>query len=576
MTPFQPTPDTVPQPDAFRWPRSQATQTCHDFHDPQRPPTSQRQFAQQAGVPRSTLQYWEQQRRHPDLEPELVAFCESPTGLRFLQGLVTALHLVYHQAGHAGLRPLSDFLRLTQLDHFVAPSYGSQQTFAVGLRDQLIAYAAAESPRLAADMAPKDITLCADENFHGAQVCLVAIEPVSGFLLVEEYHDHRDGATWTAAIQQAVAELPVTVVQLTSDQARGLLACARDGLEAHHSPDLFHNQQELTKSFSLALQRQVEAAEQVGEQRQQQTQAAQRALHEYQRGPRRPGRPPDFASDFYWSKRWEEQAAATVTACRARQEQAHAAVRGFGDAYHPFDASSGRPVAAAVVEQRLTASLDALQAVATAAALGERSQEAVRRVRGWLGRLVATIAWFWGRVQESVEGLGLSAAAERVVFEQLLPGLYWQQAAERGRDAEQRQQRQALARRLLEAAWSPASPLRALSAAEQEQVRRVAAQVGTLFQRSSSCVEGRNGRLSLCHHGQGALSGPRLQALTVVHNYLMERADGTTAAERFFGSKPLDLFAWLLARLPEIPRPACGATRERKRPAEAIPTRPNP
>jgi hypothetical protein len=576
MTPSQTNPDVPPRPDAFRWPRSQATQTCHDFHDPQRPPTSQRQFAQQAGVPRSTFQYWEQQRRHPDLEPELVAFCESPAGLRFLRRLVTALHLVYHQAGHAGLRPLGSFLRLTQLDHFVAPSYGSQQAFAVQLRDQLIAYGAAERPRLAADMTPQDVTLCADENFHGAQACLVAIEPVSNFLLVEAYHDRRDGATWTTAIQQGVVGLPVTVVQLTSDQARGLLACARDGLEAQHSPDLFHNQRELTQRFSLPLQRQVDAAEQNEERRRQQTQEVQRVQEQYQRGPRPPGRPPDFAGDLYWSKRWQEQAAAAVTACRARQEQARAAVREFGDAYHPFDATSGRPVPAAEVGQRLAASLDTLQAVATAAELGERSQEAVLRVRGWLGRLVATVAWFWGRVQEWVEGLGLSAAAQRVVSEQLLPGLYWQQAAERGRDAEQRQQRRTLAQRLLEAAWSKASPLTALPAAEQEQVRRVAAQVGALFQRSSSCVEGRNGRLSLCHHGQGALSGPRLQALTVVHNYLVERADGTTAAERFFGSKPHDLFGWLLQRLPEIPRPARGASRKQKRPAEAAPPRPNP
>ena len=75
-------------------------------------------------------------------------------------------------------------------------------------------------------------------------------------------------------------------------------------------------------------------------------------------------------------------------------------------------------------------------------------------------------------------------------------------------------------------------------------------------QTSSSCVEGRNGRLSLYHHGQGPLHKERLQALTVWHNYGCERWDGTTAAERFFGSKPRPLFEWLLERMPELPRPA--------------------
>ena len=51
-------------------------------------------------------------------------------------------------------------------------------------------------------------------------------------------------------------------------------------------------------------------------------------------------------------------------------------------------------------------------------------------------------------------------------------------------------------------------------------------------------------------------TGVLLAALTVLHNYFSRRADGTTAAERFFGQKPDDLFGWLLQRLPELPRPA--------------------
>ena len=49
-----------------------------------------------------------------------------------------------------------------------------------------------------------------------------------------------------------------------------------------------------------------------------------------------------------------------------------------------------------------------------------------------------------------------------------------------------------------------------------------------------------------------------------IHNYLVVRPDGTTAAERFFGQKPRDLFDWLLQRLPDLPRPA--SKRPRKEP----------
>jgi len=61
---------------------------------------------------------------------------------------------------------------------------------------------------------------------------------------------------------------------------------------------------------------------------------------------------------------------------------------------------------------------------------------------------------------------------------------------------------------------------------DQEAVKRVSNEVVGLFARSSSCVAGRNGRLSLFHHGQTRLSAGRLKALTVIHNYLSERADG--------------------------------------------------
>ena len=52
-----------------------------------------------------------------------------------------------------------------------------------------------------------------------------------------------------------------------------------------------------------------------------------------------------------------------------------------------------------------------------------------------------------------------------------------------------------------------------------------------------------------------SLTPSKLQALRVIHNYVIRRPDGATAAERFFGSKPRDLFEWLLEQLPMPVRP---------------------
>ena len=76
-------------------------------------------------------------------------------------------------------------------------------------------------------------------------------------------------------------------------------------------------------------------------------------------------------------------------------------------------------------------------------------------------------------------------------------------------------------------------------------------------------MEGRNGRLSLQQHGHSRVSERRLKALTVIHNYMVKRADGTTAAQRFFGQGHKDVFSWLLDRMPDLPRPA----QQRRKPA---------
>ena len=107
--------------------------------------------------------------------------------------------------------------------------------------------------------------------------------------------------------------------------------------------------------------------------------------------------------------------------------------------------------------------------------------------------------------------------------------------------------------------------LAGLDPKDRAEILRVAEDCAGLFQRSSSCVEGRNGQLSLRHHSLHRLSNRKLKAQTVVHNFFIKRRDGTTAAERFFGAAPKDLFEVLLEKVDLPGRPA------RKRPANKEP-----
>lgn len=555
MTPSQTTPAPGRRQDFSRWPHDQIARAFDHFSDPDCD-SSQRQYARQHGIPRSTLGFHLRREAPDGVDPELAAFLRSSSGRRFLRRILLALFLVFAFRAAAGLRMLGLFLRYCQLDRFVASSVGALHDLAGSIQDDLLAYAREERVRLAEGVPRRDIAVIPDEHFHGDNPCLVAIEPVSNFILVERYGERRDAQTWTDAINAATAELPVTVRLVSSDQARGLIACARTGLGAEHLPELFHGQRDLARPFMGPLGRQKEAAEKDLQHAKGMTEYWQKEKEKAEAGPPRPGRPVDFD----WRIRsWQADTQRSQTRVRAsedRLEQARQGVRGIADDYHPFDGQTGQPVSAGQMEERLRQRMQSLQEVAEQGQLPARANEAVEGGRTWVVTLVAVLGWFWSMARRRIAELDLPEEAERMAEEKLLAGLYWEQAARRGRTAEERKQKEELAGRLLEEARAKDSGLGRMPEEGRREVERVAREVVGLFARSSSCVEGRNGRLSLFHHGQCRLSASRLAALTVVHNYVSERADGTTAAERFFGKKPRDAFSWLLQRMPELPRPA--------------------
>jgi hypothetical protein len=217
---------------------------------------SRRQVARRLGVPDSSFRYCLRTHDHRCQESRgpaaLVRLLEPPEGLAFLHRLLAAIHLVFVQANDCGLRNVGWFLRLTGLDEFLPSSYGAQQAFARQIETLLAEYGREEDQRLAAQMPPREISLCEDETFH-PQICLVAIEPVSNFLLLEQYAPHPDTATWTQCLDERLAGWSVTVCQVTSDEAKAQIAHAEQALGAHHSPDLFHVQQDLVQATSLAL-----------------------------------------------------------------------------------------------------------------------------------------------------------------------------------------------------------------------------------------------------------------------------------------------------------------------------------
>jgi hypothetical protein len=526
-----------------------------EFEAAQSSGTSQRAFAKEQGVPRTTLQHWLARKAGLDADPALIAFFESPVGLAFLHRLVVALLLVFCQLGPCGIRLVCQFLKLSGLSAFVASAYGSQQAVASAMEREIVAFGEQERARLRAGMAPTVISVAEDETFH-PEICLVAIDLKSDFILVEGYHAQRDAATWDAAVAEATADLPVTIVQSVSDEAAGIVAHVEQSLGAHHAPDLFHVQHELGKATALPLAAQTTQPKTDLERAEAATAKLEARRDDYDSGKRPPGRRPDFEKRIAVARAAQAQARAVWEAACARCQTVRDAIRALGEIYHPYDLASGEirsPEAARAAFDTQFANIDT---VATAAKLGAACLKRIDKARRVVPKMVATLAFYHSTVNTTVAALALPPEAAYVVLHLLIPAFYLQRVAGKARTAAERAAHQALADSLMARARAPDGPLASLAPALLDRVLRVAADCAALFHRASSCVEGRNGQLALRYHCLHRLSTRKLAALTTLHNYFIRRQDGTTAAERFFGAPPADLFQYLLDHLNVPARPA--------------------
>lgn len=525
---------------------------------------TQRQTAADCGVARSTLQEWCRRSAAGAAPAALAAFVETPEGVRWLQQVVAAAHFTITLLGGAGVRIVCQFLELSGLSAFVGTSYGSQQALNVALEQAVVDSACAQRAALAAGMAPRRVTVCEDETFH-PQICLVCIEPVSNFILLEQYAADRTAATWTQALAAACAGLSVEVIQGTSDAAKALRRHVEVDQHAQHSPDLFHVQHDVSKATSLHLARQVRQCAAAVDRARARWEAERAAEQAYaQQWPRPCGRPPAFAARIQAALNDLIQAEADHAQAQARQTEARDLVRTLGTLYHPYELEHGQVQPVEQLASRLADVWTRLRAITEAADLPTRAREQLAKAERMTTPLLATLAFFFATIQATIDALALPPALEQALFVHLIPALYLERAAARSPRAAVRRRLRALSTQLLAPLRQPDHPLQALPSAERQRLEQMAGDCADLFQRSSSCVEGRNGQLALHHHGRHRLSDRKLAALTAVHNFYLRRPDGTTAAQRLFGRAHEALFAQVLTRMPPPPRPA----RRRPRPPQ--------
>jgi hypothetical protein len=231
----------------------------------------------------------------------------------------------------------------------------------------------------------KVLPVTQDATFPGG-LCLVTMEPVSNDILVEQPAEARDHDTWNARMAGALAPLKCQILQSTSDEAPGLLAYGASHLGMHHSPDLCHVQQELSKAVSAPLGTKQRAAAKAAAKTAETLQRVQVHSQNANTHPERrgPGRPPKALPSV-------EQAIQDVEAARHEyqrlthvREQGSQCMRASGRAYHFVDLERGVRRNDKLIASDIQEQLDTMRAIAQQEHLSEtclnRSAKAERGV----------------------------------------------------------------------------------------------------------------------------------------------------------------------------------------------------
>jgi hypothetical protein len=521
---------------------------------------SERRFADEQELARSTLQDRRRAADDDGLPSGWRPFFESEAGLDFVTRLLVVILVVFHLLGPCGLERVALFFRGMHLTKFLATSVGTLRRIEAPMLALIEVWEQAQRKRMSDGTATRDVTLLLDENFHWEQIRLCAMEMVSGFLLCEEPSDTRDGARWNAVLTASLVGLPLRVCALGADDGSGIARCGQIR-KVPVGADIFHVQYPVCRAVARPMVRRIEQAQEAVAAREKERATVRTERAAYATTPHGPGRPPDWEGRERAAQARVEAAQAHVEAMRQERDAMRDSIRALSRNHHPVDLTTGERVTAAQVRERHQETAERLCEHAARATLGTRAIAAINKVFGRLDDLAAIVAWWESEASRRVRLLPVSEASAQWIEQVLIPAVYVRAYAPRGADAAVREALHELADRLATQVCAPTSPWGGWDPTLRRTVLAVAQTCVGLFPRSSSPLEGRNGHDSLCLHAHHQVSEGMRKARITLHNYVIQRDDGTTAAERLFGKKPDDLIAFLCEH---IRLPGRGRFRKKK------------
>lgn len=471
---------------------------------------------------------------------------ESKEGQEWLHRLVIAVLYDFGIKRGVGSDAISDFFNRVRLEKHFGASPASIQSMIKKMEDALVIYQQMQEEKQRVTCAPRDVIAGGDETFFREFLVLVLIDLPSGYLLMEDISNDRSYETWQKKAQIRLDQMGMRVKYFVSDCAKALAKLALEGFECQSGADLFHGEYEITKWLGSAFRRQL------GRTKNQLEMAKARLVILQQKSNTKPIKIQEEENEI---SRLKSALKAIIHGKDAYQEILHK----ISTIVHPFPIEQNSKQTSQQIEDMLCEQTQELKKLAESHGIPDS--------KGSLGKFMRQIkklsniatAW-WGWAERSLETFELEPWLIDWLLFTLLPVVYWHRQMERTNNPKLKM--------IYNDAWKKAllgyhSNLltQKLSKEEIKRWQAWAEWMADKFQRTSSSVEGRNGWLSQMYHNGRGLTVRRLKALTVVHNYDLKRGDGTTAAERLYGTQFPDLFEWIVGKMGELPMARTGRER---------------
>lgn len=493
-----------------------------------------RKVAAQVGCSKTAAHRHIQAMEKRNLHPESW-FWETEEGQAWLRLLTFAILYMFGLQRNVGAEHLSAFFKLVRVDTHVGVSPSALltqlQTMEALLPEfQRMCEAQQSNKRHKA-------VLTGDETFFCESLILVLMDLGSGYLLLEEKADDRSFETWLQKAKPRLEQLGIEVKHAVTDRAKALIKLALQGFGCASGADLFHALRDVSKSQGLAFHRAIARAE-----RKVQASIAKLEAMEKRSASRAEidAQAQCVQKDDIYHYRMEKG-----------YEDYRETLQAISDTIHPFTLEDSTAQTSSEVEKRLSEKAQKLKETVWLHDIEDRDG-VMDKFRNQCNALSSGIDAWWLWALESLSPYGLEKDKADWLLLTLVPVLYWHRQMEKTDNPGSRKKyKRAWEQAVIALHSHPLTPV--ITTEELKQWQGWAEWMANQFHRSSSAVEGRNGCLAQMYHNGRGLTVTRLQSLTVIHNFGIKRADGTTAAERFFRTKFPDLFEWLVVQMGALP-----------------------